>query len=1140
LAFHPHDPHQEAQVPSKVEQRAFFKPDLTISTSNVPLAEMGLDKSNLRRSSAWSRFFQKYGQDVNVWIDPRSGTPTNVLGAFPMIPGDGFGNKLTLSDMGQQLGRSVSMVDEYVVGEAVLKFISENAEVFGIDVSQLGAPTVSQVTEYLWQVYIPQQINGIPVRHGRVIATISHGNMILFGTESWGNANVRTLPSNSADQALKRGLERAGLTYMPTQFWKDMELEVLPFAPQDKQTGSTFVGQMGEGYAHRLAWVYGFREEGSHNTWEVSVDAHTGEVLAIEDKNQYLAANITGGIYPLTSTDICPTNQTCGTMQANSPMPWANTGLAAPNNFTNGAGVFNYTSGTVTTTLSGKYVRISDACGAVSATGSGNVAMGGTNGQHDCTTGGGGAGNTPASRSAFYEVNKLAELARGWLPTNTWLQGQLLSNVNINSTCNAFWNGSSINFYRSGGGCRNTGEIGAVFDHEWGHGMDDFDAAGALSNSSEAYADVAAIYRLQASCVGHGFFWTSNRGCGQTADGTGYNQNEAQSGAAHCNTDCSGVRDSDWAKHSDNTPDTPQNFVCTKCSASTGPCGRQVHCAAAPVRQAAWDLVTRDLRNAPFSYDSNTAFIIGNKLFYQGSGNVGTWHACDCTAGTSNGCGSTNGYMQWIAADDDNGNLNDGTPHMTAIHAAFNRHNIACGTPAPTNGGCSGGPTTAPTASATGGAGQVSLSWNATTGASKYWVMKSEGFAGCDFGKALVATVSTGTSYTDSEVAAGRQYCYNIVAVGASNACYSRASNCVCATPGGGGGDTTPPTTSITSPTAGSTVSGSVTISANASDNVGVTNVEFYVGSTLIGSDNTSPYSIAWNSASVANGTHTLTSRAYDAAGNSATSAGVSVTVNNTSSDTTPPTTSITSPTAGSTVSGTITISANASDNVGVTNVQFYHGSTLIGSDSTSPYSISWNTTTVANGTYSLTSRAYDAAGNVGTSAAVSVTVNNTTGNCTTNSQLLLNPGFESGNVSWTTTSGVISSSATYPARTGTWKAWLNGYGITSTDYAYQQITIPAAACTAQLSFWLRVDSSETTTTTQFDKLTVTVKNSAGTTLATLATYSNLNESTSYSQKTFDLAAYKGQTIRVHFNGTEDSFLQTSFIIDDTAVNITQ
>jgi len=178
-----------------------------------------------------------------------------------------------------------------------------------------------------------------------------------------------------------------------------------------------------------------------------------------------------------------------------------------------------------------------------------------------------------------------------------------------------------------------------------------------------------------------------------TADGTGFNADEDQTSGTHCNTDCSGVRDADWDKHVDHVPDTPANFSCSKCSSGSGPCGKQVHCDAAPSRQAAWDLVARDLVGPPFNYDSQTAFVIGNKLFYQGSGNIGSWHACTCPS-TSNGCAAGNAYLQWLAVDDDNGNLNDGTPHMTAIYAAFNRHAIACTTPTPVNSGCAGLSTT--------------------------------------------------------------------------------------------------------------------------------------------------------------------------------------------------------------------------------------------------------------------------------------------------------------------------------------------------------------------------------------------------------------------------------------------------------------
>jgi len=769
-----------------LDSKEFFKPELYISTSHAPLEQVLPLLSN---QSVWESFNAARAAAgepaIQAYIDPRSGAATSLVGAFPLIPGNGVGNALTLADVSARLGTTVKAIDAQVVAQATRSFIEQHKTLLSINMDQLGEVKAVAVTPNLWQVSIPQTYQGIPVRHGRVAASISHGNLVILGTETWGDVNgLDAKATVQGSAALAAGFTYAGGQSVMDEILRQPTLEIIPFAPQNLLDGEAFAGPVGLGYGHRLVWTYEFQRVPDDAVWEVIVDAHSGEVLAFQDTNHYINHSVNGGVYPLTNTGICPTPQTCGIMQSGWPMPFADTGLAAPNNFTNSGGIFNWTSGTTTTTLTGRYVDIVDSCGAVtnSAT-TGTIGLGGVNNQHDCTTGGGGAGNTAAARSAFYEVNKIAELARGWLPTNTWLNNRLTTNVNLNNTCNAFWSpgAGTINFYRSGGGCRNTGEIGAVFDHEWGHGMDDNDAAGALSNSSEGYADIAGIYRLQASCVGHGFFQTLNDGCGMTIDGTGFNTNEAQQGAAHCDTDCSGVRDADYLKHSPNTPDTALGFVCSSCIAGTGPCGRQVHCAAAPTRQAAWDLVARDLQQAPFNFDSQTAFIIGNKLFYTGSGNIGAWHACTCGS-TSSGCGATNGYMQWLTADDDNGTLNDGTPHMTAIFNAFNRHGIACATPTPVNSGCASGPSAATTLSGTAGTFQSSLSWSSVAGATRYWVFRTEGHAGCNFGKAKIAE-TTGLSFTDTQVAAGRSYFYNVVPAGTSNGCFGRASNCVTVTP---------------------------------------------------------------------------------------------------------------------------------------------------------------------------------------------------------------------------------------------------------------------------------------------------------------------------------------------------------------------
>jgi hypothetical protein len=153
-------------------------------------------------------------------------------------------------------------------------------------------------------------------------------------------------------------------------------------------------------------------------------------------------------------------------------------------------------------------------------------------------------------------------------------------------------------------------------------------------------------------------------------------------------------------------------------------------------------------------------------------------------------------------------------------------------------------------------------------------------------------------------------------------------------------------------------------------------------------------------------------------------------------------------------------------------------------------------------------------------------------------SQILKNPGFESGNTTWTASSGVINTSTSEPAHSGTWKAWLDGYGTTHTDTLYQQVAIFSTNTSATLTFWLHIDTAETSTTTAFDTLQVQIRNSSGTLLQTLATYSNLDANTGYTQKSFNLSAYIGQTIRVYLVGSEDSVKQTSFVVDDFALNV--
>ncbi len=154
--------------------------------------------------------------------------------------------------------------------------------------------------------------------------------------------------------------------------------------------------------------------------------------------------------------------------------------------------------------------------------------------------------------------------------------------------------------------------------------------------------------------------------------------------------------------------------------------------------------------------------------------------------------------------------------------------------------------------------------------------------------------------------------------------------------------------------------------------------------------------------------------------------------------------------------------------------------------------------------------------------------------------QLVANPGFEAGSAApWTASSQLrINSSASEPAHSGSYDAWLDGRATAHTDTLTQSVAVPSGCSTETLGFWLHIDTAETTTTTAWDKMSVEVLDSSGTVLSTLGTFSNLNATSGYVQHSYSLAAYAGQTVTLEFTATEGSKLQTSFVLDDTSVNV--
>jgi chitodextrinase len=257
----------------------------------------------------------------------------------------------------------------------------------------------------------------------------------------------------------------------------------------------------------------------------------------------------------------------------------------------------------------------------------------------------------------------------------------------------------------------------------------------------------------------------------------------------------------------------------------------------------------------------------------------------------------------------------------------------------------------------------VDISWTAST--------DNVAVAGYQvFRNGMQVATTTGITYFDSGLTPATGYLYSVTAFDAAGNISPAATLSVATIP-----DTTPPSTP-TNLVASHVTTSTVSLTwASSTDNVGVAGYQVFRNGTQVGT--TTSATAYTDSGLAASTTYSYAVAAYDAAGNISS---ISTSVNATTlplSDTTPPTVSITFPANNATVSSTVIVTATASDNVGVTKVQFYLDGTAVAASTIPPYTWTWNTASSTNGTHTLTAAAYDAAGNVGTSTAVTVTVNN-------------------------------------------------------------------------------------------------------------------------------------------------------------------
>lgn len=1162
----------------------------------------------------WESFRQSQGGDWVADVDKRSGHVSYVEGAgTPWVPGRG--NDLTMELM-KSFSKS-GRIDLPTLEAIARAFLPRVADLLGVEPAELvlNEGASGQPAGHLWFVDFDVVRGGLKVEGAHVVFRVNNGNLIQFGSENLPALGVEMPRTRFAKAAARQALADYLGGFEPKDRFLDRgSLHLLPVNVADDGEAEGY--RFGDGRGLALVWQFIFHRPGEVGTWRGRVDATSGEVLDFYDINDYGSA--TGGTYrsDRPATEVL------------MPLPFANVATGV---FTNSAGIFSGTTGT--TTLNGQFVAISDSCGSISkaADANGVIALGSSSGT-DCTTPGtGGAGNTHSARTQFYMVNRIKEKARGWLPSNSWLNAKLTANVNLNQTCNAYWNGSTLNFFRSGGGCANTGELPGVSLHEFGHGLDSNDGNGSPpdNGTGETTGDISAVLAIHASCVGNGFLGSNCGGYGNAC------------------TSCTGVRDVDWAKHSGNTPSTVANFTQTSCPQPNplnpnyvGPCGRDAiargtatkkregHCESLVSSEAIWDVANRDLPNP----GSGAAWSTLDRLWYLSRSTATGGFACNVsgTTWTSDGCSTGSIFRVFRAIDDDNGNLADGTPHGGAIAAAMNRHGIACTTDAGWNTTFAAvTPPASPSLSVSAGSNSAGLSWSGSSGV--YDIYRNE--SGCTGGFTRVANDNASTTFTDNAVANGVTYFYQVTAQPSGNEAASSApSSCLSVTPTAGTCTPPPVPTGLAASAASSsqinlswtastgatsyTVSrattsggpytpvGSPTGTSFPDTGLSCNTTYFYVVSASNGTCSSANTAQVQATTSACTGnvlTKGVPVSGISGAQNSqqfwtlevpAGSTNLQFTTSGGSGDVdlyvrfgAQPTTTVNDcKSEGSATTESCTIPAPSAGTYHVLLFGFsaYSGVTLTGSY-TSPctppavptgvsasaasdtqINVSWSASagatsynvsrsTTSGGPYGSvgtstttsfpntgltcnTTYFYVVSASNGTcSSANSAQASATTAACPVGTELITNGGFESGTTPWVFSGNGLRSTGSFPHSGVAYS--LTGGVNSSSGAEYQQIAIPTSA-TGTLTFWLNISSSETTTTTKFDNFFVEVRDTAGGLLSTLATFSNLDKVAAgvYSQKTFSVAAFKGQTVRIQFRSTTDASLITTFRVDDVSV----
>ena len=659
-----------AAAPPALEAKANAAATLVAPTPIVDEARQEL----LRQGQAWTRFSVAQHGEWHVDFDLASGRPRRMLGnGIPLLPGRL--SNLTLGDLPPTAEGPVRELTPAVLEAVAKRFLAANRELFRINpdewrIEVSDSPLLDNGN--LQYIDLHRYLGSAQVRYARIHMAVKFGKLIYLHATFLDDMLSATVPALSAEDAL--AIAVAGVDPTTVSVADKAALELVPVALAD-----------GHSRDFKLVWTVMFRVDGFDATWRAEVDAQNGEIVGFRDDNKYacrldptlLQGRAEGGIKPAQASDAEVVRFFPYTRVVDSGTPKT----------TDYNGWYSYSGGNAQSTLGGTFFNVS--CNGCTAQ---PLASNNTSGYLDFGTGGvDGNSNgmsTPADRTAFYHLNVARGIGTKWVNLG-WYGTNVLINTNINQNCNAFWNGSSLNFFRSGGGCSNTGEIRDVMQHEWGHGMDKNDGVQpAEGGTGEAYGDHIALFVDHDSCVGASF-WASSTGpyCINTPD---------------CTTTaaCTGVRNIDEKRTVANPSVGNAGGLMSIATASTwcspsggckGPLNLECHCEGEIWGQAEYHLAINLLTGkaydtcatAPNGCSSGTpipganpafseaaAWYILEKLFFQSTPTFASY------APSTRQSFGPSAYDAFMVIDDDNANLNDGTPDAAYINQAYKHHGI--------------------------------------------------------------------------------------------------------------------------------------------------------------------------------------------------------------------------------------------------------------------------------------------------------------------------------------------------------------------------------------------------------------------------------------------------------------------------------